>query len=347
MIIYKKFVKFSFLSMVYYVILCSFSYASHKLAIDMDYEDLQKVSGLLRVASGGKQEETVEKQWGNIEPNSRNEVWICHDESNQRIFIAYPDVKSYNPFYKFLDLESEYNCYGMTGGVYKKAVDLEKSLDQILQDTLFKTLGDKCQSYEYIFAGYGLGGAAAVLAASRLLVNLNSSCRKYELNSDNRVKIINFSATKVGDNIFVDEVHQKIKLKNILHFQRHFDIDPRMSSQYVGIPLEITPIEGFYNNFFSRNSIILGFSLVSACIAKKYYFNNFIECCIEENQIIFSGYIMKSIILGAIYYLYYPSISSDEILMRAFSYAKGRNNRLEDNKFQKRIGSIGWLGTRS
>ncbi len=119
----------------------------------------------------------------------------------------------------------------------------------VLFDDLSKALkvfdtGDSASSRkELIFTGHSLGGALAVLSAARWAGKNDFLA--------NKVKIITFSAPRVGDKDFADSLYGKISRENVVNFACETDAVPRVPfslwkmTGYVplGLQISVLPFE--------------------------------------------------------------------------------------------------------
>jgi len=289
-------------------------------AIDLPYEDIQTVTGFLRMTYQGKKtSELPEWSLENFVEDKKSSATggIWKNNTKKRFVIAYHGKKSFIRAEQDL-IEATPN-YNLQGKIDRQAFDIEKSLHEKLSSSLNP---ENKSEYEYIFTGYGLGGSVAALAASRFVST-------YKL-SENQVKIINFSSSKIGDEVFTKSLYEKLPLTNILHFHRHLDIDFGASTKHVGTPIEITITEGVIDTVshiftkLPRRTLEIGTATAGFYALSNYlpYLNHSNS---QNNYLVGCATGLALTLMGAYDFFTCTDIPSDDLVTRAFCYTQTRN----------------------
>jgi hypothetical protein len=135
----------------------------------------------------------------------------------------------------------------MTGNIHQGFASLvNNSYTNMLQEVT-SLLGRGIRATDEIyFVGHSLGGALAMLAGAKLAFDQNLL--------PHHIKIVTFSTPRgvIGDEVFVNCVHEKLGVENILSFSTQFDVVPYLPQHLVrplfsyaslGTQIEITPSE--------------------------------------------------------------------------------------------------------
>lgn len=131
---------------------------------------------------------------------------------------------------------------GCPGKVHRGVFWLYKDMASTLKSTLATQLeGSKEHPVEFVFSGYGLGGALALYAAA------DFSYAQKDALQPHQVKVITFSAPKVVDGVFREDLHKVIGQMNIVQFINRIDITTLrpLSYRHPGVQAYILPNEQF------------------------------------------------------------------------------------------------------
>jgi pimeloyl-ACP methyl ester carboxylesterase len=132
-----------------------------------------------------------------------------------------------------LDFALENFPGGEGSNVHRGFLQMLNQIEENLVERLVAFFGvEATQSKPIYFVGHSRGGAIATLAAAKRLAVLEEVVRP------NQVKVVTFSSPRVGNRVFVRDLHSRIGRDNILTFYCNTDV-------VSGTPLERW---GFFNH---------------------------------------------------------------------------------------------------
>jgi hypothetical protein len=126
---------------------------------------------------------------------------------------------------------------------FQKAVEFNEVSSRNIEEALPR------KNKEFIFTGYGVGGALAIAAASTF-ESLNRTALQ-----PNQVKIITFSAPKMVDESYRRSFINRVGRENILQFEHYTDVTQTLPFIYrhLGIPIYLLPTEKMRDAFYDKN----------------------------------------------------------------------------------------------
>ena len=203
-------------------------------AIELDREEIQQAATFLREISR-KTSPVAKFSLKDSYTSSSVKAKIWENKDTQHLVIAFSGIKPLLGDKSTTDAAA----YNLSGVIDKKACALENEVFDKFQHNFQDFSGIQCT-----LAGAGWGGAIALLMGARLANEENLNTHQF--------KVINFSAPRIGDQEFAKSLYEKkIALEDILHFTRHLDFDWDLNhvKKYVGLPIELTAIEGAIDTF--------------------------------------------------------------------------------------------------
>ena len=214
---------------------------------------------------------------------------------------------------------------GRAGVIHSGILDIFSKInreDSFRRAIDFETDGRKDK--EFIFAGYGMGGALAIAAAGAF-EHENRERLRY-----NQIKVITFSAPQIVDEDYRKEFINSVGKKNILQFTHYLDVTKTFPFAYrhLGIPIYILPSEQLrdvvYDNLRSLKSLYG--TMVAGLLILQFY-SDYLHSTLthkginEESKnkalVLFTGSLMTAFdtfLIGS-----RPSIPSDYTLYMSFS----------------------------
>jgi hypothetical protein len=225
--------------------ICESDASTFQRGLELLPDDFKQIRQLVQI---GPSSDSISRR---IEVEGTVYGYVTLSPKDSRLFVSFNDFSPFSDLSQLffgcqkqaLEYEFNGNIDSRIGLVEKKVRPMVRSLPlEILYSQIGESAHKRLGEYDYIFCGYGSGGALASLVAAYF--------SKKNSTRENQVKVITFSSAGLGDQEFLRSYNDQIQIYNSLNFKRHLDLS--ISRLYAaGMPVEITAVEGIFDHIFS------------------------------------------------------------------------------------------------